>query len=268
MDRAFVCALIAAALSVGTAGRGKVTTTPATPRTWCALVATCRADTNCSACLNATRPYAASGIGFQRSNAEREAFFSVLVSTRACTPTATDPGIYWSAMKGLSNVYPHTCPGEAPALLEACQGWEYKCFLDNTCRECLSALRLPGANKADTLGTAVCVAAAGTVPWLELTSNCDPPVFPTCTAAKMMCRRTTNCTACWAALRRGNGVVAAAQCPSGGSAARVMDALVLSCTPEVSHTTCEYYSHRCTESAGCASCYEAISEAHGARLCQ
>eukprot|EP00035_Acanthoeca_spectabilis_P033031 m.21650 g.21650 ORF g.21650 m.21650 type:complete len:1167 (+) comp5717_c0_seq1:171-3671(+) len=222
----------------------------------CAPAEACLAHPACAVCLRAIGPYGASGTAINGVTGEFErAFFSALEQTPACLPNTTPPDLVYKALVSLASVHPATCPGMPPTNVFLCQGVEFACFANATCRGCLAALLAPAARPRSVLHSPECQAPSARAALASMLAPCSTRMFPKCSYSKVVCNESRPCRVCWDALQAGDGAAAASRC--GSSAVQpLVEAVVHSCLD--SAVGCDYFRTWCSADPSCGGCRAAM----------
>jgi hypothetical protein len=140
-------------------------------------------------------------------------------------------------------------------VMDYCTVPEYKCFVDNDCRQCLSTLIAAVHDGSDTkvnaLRSPACVATSRSL-LNDLANQCEP--FPTCTFYKNECTSSPECSLCMATVHVGDGEGAARQCPvSTRPSAVAVNNVVNFCTDN-NAAACDFWHQRCADDVNCSAC--------------
>lgn len=168
------------------------------------------------------------------------------------------------------------CPKESSTtvvsgVVQQCQLDEWDCFINETCRDCLSLVQAsadsPTQRGSVPLTLPICqLAIHGGFPlfygWGGLASTCA--AFPSCTQTVDQCENAQHsvvCDSCLTTLRQGLVSQAVQDCPTPNgtvdSTTDVLDLTVQRCTFAVD-VGCDYFAERCRSLPQCGRCLSAM----------
>jgi hypothetical protein len=272
-----VCATLVVATSIATATATNnfsrtttVTTSTTTPASLqCNATTWCMRDNNCKACLTALWPSLFEAVSVAEQIVFEVDFLRTLRDTASCSRERLAPALFVSTLDETHanptclliigvNVTAHT---EGVAAAGFCPLFEYTCFVDPSCNECLSKLHSASSSKghrsvAKTLESAECKATNQSLIG-DLSINCVS--FPTCTLSKQTCRQSPNCSKCWASLVNDTDGAAAARGCQLGETSRTMDFLAGRCMTRT-QASCAFFLERCASSQYCSQCLDELGD--------
>ena len=188
----------------------------------------------------------------------------MLLSTASCSTNVTSSALLWPALLALNS--PECLLGGSPgggSSMSICLQYEYQCFADPLCRDCLESLFGDSSvSKAEALRSNACnnTSAANSAVWIFTAMGMlgDCIAFPYCTVAKQQCSQDPECTSCLATFMAGDGAAAAQQCPTYADAA--INYVVNSCFADHA-AACNYWRQRCSIFGNCDACLADIVRA-------
>eukprot|EP00035_Acanthoeca_spectabilis_P032332 m.18321 g.18321 ORF g.18321 m.18321 type:complete len:1119 (-) comp5301_c0_seq1:24-3380(-) len=223
---------------------------PASPTAELDAVQQCLSHVECHVCLTTL----SQGIRNASSPQLSIIFYNNLKSTSACAPHETPPALLLPAFH-LMRSFRYNILG---SIVTACMVNEYACFIDELCRQCLSAVYSTPLTPRIQLTSAACRVAINSSSLSVLTelaaSSCA--MFPKCNFAKDQCENTPHCQSCLTTLKTAGSVAATTQCPNGTAAVQ-LDLVVEGCTAYTS-MVCSYWKNRCYQNGLCEACLAAM----------
>lgn len=195
---------------------------PAAPLNCPERVLSCRRDSNCTGCINATMPYIVAELSIFPQDAHERAFWEVLTTSPACAANATAAAAAidalffdWRCMVVLN------IPDFGLYIQPVA-----RCFGNLQCRACLTALYAAPHASGATLQTASC-RQAPTVMMIGLAMFATS--FPQCSLWKQQCARSNRCISCVDLFRNGNVEAATTHCSGNETDLWLMNQIVLFC---------------------------------------
>lgn len=218
-------------------------------------LAQCQADPACGACLNATAKsmvYSAEHI----TQRPYQDWFMTNLTTTACALPGASRSLFGNTLAALHSTSSATTAG---LYVDLCMTQLFSCFADTNCQQCLLSLTDSHMPTATALDSTSCQAVSPSVLAGFVTYNIGYCVgFPMCTYSKRQCAESVTCAPCLAALRNGQGGVAARLCSADANASAMIHNVVFWCTFS-DFTGCSFMQERCALDPDCGTCLDSMS---------